>query len=606
MHYSILLLLSSLPVFSTTADLKKLYLSLVDRYDAFRPAYVLRADFSNINENDLGDGQTYSYSSEARAEALADHLMFLKDSGQVDLVFFAPGNHGDLLRALDTKEPPFFNSKVNAFLPAEAKDLARVQLNTRIVFYGEKGDVSLWEEYSILNQATVRNEVGFWDVSSSALYLPEPNIWERRKNLHGVTLRNGVLSWGWYSQISADNGTGEWVVTHIEGIFFDILDQLATHLNFSAAYVRPPDGNWGGIPADGETWTGIVGMLVNRTLDISTAGLVQNYERSQVIDFSMPLERVHYTLMRGASDEDGRAAEPNFWVYLRVFGSDAWAACAASVASTSVGLYAIRRFGRESYGFLDFGLSDALALPMLAHLGINFPVHVRALSARILVPTVYLGAFVVFAFYTSDLTAILIAQPADDPIRTFDEAVRRGYRFAVVKDAYSHSALKHALPGTSMRKTYYALIHDNPASYLMNFDKAIEAILADRKLLFYNAAEVAAHDLRVLPLSELQEQHRGFLGFGFQKDSELTEFFDYHLRVLMENGVVHAIKKSYKEEALIAKTKHVGSPVPVAIGYERVLFLFCTVAVGAAGSLCLSAVEKLTRRRKLYTLTIGT
>jgi hypothetical protein len=41
-------------------------------------------------------------------------------------------------------------------------------------------------------------------------------------------------------------------------------------MNFTYTLIKPPDGQWGSIQADG-TWSGMVNLLANQEIDIATA-----------------------------------------------------------------------------------------------------------------------------------------------------------------------------------------------------------------------------------------------------------------------------------------------------------------------------------------------
>ena len=52
----------------------------------------------------------------------------------------------------------------------------------------------------------------------------------------------------------------------LEGSFPDLLNTLATTMNFTYTMAKPPDNKWGGQAPDG-TWNGMMNQVVNGKID---------------------------------------------------------------------------------------------------------------------------------------------------------------------------------------------------------------------------------------------------------------------------------------------------------------------------------------------------
>ena len=66
-------------------------------------------------------------------------------------------------------------------------------------------------------------------------------------------------------------------------------------MNFTYTLIKPPDGQWGSIQADG-TWSGMVNLLANQDVDIATAPFTVTEERSVVMTFASPITQIYHTL----------------------------------------------------------------------------------------------------------------------------------------------------------------------------------------------------------------------------------------------------------------------------------------------------------------------
>ncbi len=97
---------------------------------------------------------------------------------------------------------------------------------------------------------------------------PMEHIWNRRSNLTGVHL---LGAYNTYVPLAMLNPvTGE-----LDGYFPDIFYRLQEVLNFTYSVVPSVDGSHGGRRADG-TWSGVVGMLHRREVDVNIGSQVRN------------------------------------------------------------------------------------------------------------------------------------------------------------------------------------------------------------------------------------------------------------------------------------------------------------------------------------------
>ncbi|CAG2205591.1 unnamed protein product [Mytilus edulis] len=75
-----------------------------------------------------------------------------------------------------------------------------------------------------------------------------------------------------------DNGT--W-----KGLCIDLLNELSRDLNFTYQIVTSPDGEWGRFV--NKSWTGMIGQLERREVDLTVTPLSIQEERERVMDFTM-------------------------------------------------------------------------------------------------------------------------------------------------------------------------------------------------------------------------------------------------------------------------------------------------------------------------------
>ena len=66
-------------------------------------------------------------------------------------------------------------------------------------------------------------------------------------------------------------------------------------MNFTYTLMKPPDGQWGSIQADG-TWSGMVNLLANQDIDIAATLFAVTKERSTVITFTDTISESYHSL----------------------------------------------------------------------------------------------------------------------------------------------------------------------------------------------------------------------------------------------------------------------------------------------------------------------
>ncbi len=93
------------------------------------------------------------------------------------------------------------------------------------VFRSSDNDVSISEAYAVKDGPLRSQLVGAWSIQGG-LTVPEPQIYERRRNLTGVTLINGLLNWYPITDFErAGNGT----LVNVRGLMpgaFRLLQQV--------------------------------------------------------------------------------------------------------------------------------------------------------------------------------------------------------------------------------------------------------------------------------------------------------------------------------------------------------------------------------------------
>ena len=140
--------------------------------------------------------------------------------------------------------------------------------------------------------------------------------------------------------------------------------------------------------------------------DLAVAGLTYTPQRKEVIGYTIPIfAKVPVSCI--APRNQGAAI--NYWVYVDIFPYHVWALQAAGLSVLSlgfflVGLTHVNRFHSEDDSE-NFGLLNSMALVATMIMQLTYEVGVKSASARILFYVTSVSAYLLFAYYTCDLTA---------------------------------------------------------------------------------------------------------------------------------------------------------------------------------------------------------
>ncbi len=100
--------------------------------------------------------------------------------------------------------------------------------------------------------------------------------------------------------------------------------------------------------------------------------------------------------------------------------------------------------------------------------------------------------------------------------------------------------LKKSDPGSGMHSVYYDTMAHRKDALVSGEDIGFERILTEEKTLFFGSS-LSATGRKEIAVLDLVDSIHGQIGWNFQKGSELTEFFNFHLAKMYETGIFDRI-----------------------------------------------------------------
>ena len=99
-----------------------------------------------------------------------------------------------------------------------------------------------------------------------------------------------------------------------------------------------------------------------------------------------------------------------------------------------------------------------------------------------------LGIYLLFAYFSCDLTARMTTGPMELDIKSFEDAIALGYTVLVQRGTVEEHYLKNAPNGSAMKWVYDNQIIKEP---FLNGDELLQRVVSEGKTLFYGGARVA-------------------------------------------------------------------------------------------------------------------
>ena len=357
------------------------------------------------------------------------------------------------------------------------------------------GELIILKEKFSRGGPLIEQNIGTWR-QDEGLMVQEPDMWQRRSNLHGSVIRFTSIHYPVLNTefIYDENDN----IIDAKGFLIDMLNMLKRSCNFTSTILYSTDDKFGGENDDG-SWNGMVGMVARDEADVILSTLTISRSRKTVIDYTMPLFWEYLTLIAPR----GQKLQVNYLVYLEIFPMHVYGLILTGVISFSCMFFFITQSGIDNPhrepDSEHFGFTNSIGLAMMLLMQLSYQISTKAMSTRVIFYTASISLFVIYSYFACDLTARMTAGPAAVPIQSFQDVLEEGYEVVVNPGSSQHRALKDSEPGTPMHKVYYDTMHDDPNKFVKNTEDALDRISNSPKTLYW------APKMRIIDKGQLYE-----------------------------------------------------------------------------------------------------
>ncbi|KAK7489275.1 hypothetical protein BaRGS_00019527, partial [Batillaria attramentaria] len=378
--------------------------------------------------------------------------------------------------------------------------------------------------------------------------LSSPNNFSH--GLGGRALRIVVKEWTYYVIVSKENETQ---ITY-SGVLIDLLQELATRLNFSYTLTLHPRHLSWGQELDNGSWDGPIGILTRKEADVALSIFALTAGRSSVVDPTSPLAHDSSVIIfrKEPTGEDVDILS----FFLQPFQTPVYVAIGGCFVSVLVLLLLLEKcrwwFGgrQRATSFLHSLKVDAEAL--VAGL-VQEPVHfeIAFLPGRVLMWAWLMFGVVLASVYSSKLTSSLTVSDQALPFTSLSQLLNQDtYTWGVVSGVHLESVLKKT-KNTEYQQFYEGVLRfakDDPTVNAPTYDAHKSKVMSGRYAFFtvesdlYNLWSQETCDLARIPESYMTNGKVFYL----QKNSPYTPMFNQVIDRMVENGLLEYWKRKWQ------------------------------------------------------------
>ena len=310
-----------------------------------------------------------------------------------------------------------------------------MNLDSRIYHLDSKHSFSEFFKYDTLSSSFVQQKIG--DINSEDFIRNISSIWVRRSNLSNVHL--GII-YGDYPPLTWKGNSPE----DVRGFFGEIFFALHEKLQFQYTIYHQEDGVWGTLQEDG-SFSGLFGKIQRGEVNWSIADTTITLERSEFVDFSIPVMQQHRKLVTRKPNEDFEALS-----YLNVFSTEFWIALVIFGVALLLCLFGILAISRNHHEPLPHCLNTAFAYTMCSLLGRELFSLNTNLSGKILCFVLVIWGFLVSASYNAILTSVLASSVTVKSIDSLEDLLMsKDYTLILKSDGFIRDYFAKAAENTT-------------------------------------------------------------------------------------------------------------------------------------------------------------
>ncbi|XP_069104062.1 glutamate receptor ionotropic, delta-1-like isoform X1 [Argopecten irradians] len=333
-----------------------------------------------------------------------------------------------------------------------------------------------------------------------------------------------------------------------EGLCFDIFNEIATRFNFTYDVIEPPDGDWG-LELDNGSWSGVVGMLQRKEIDLVVASLNVHSRREEVIDFTYPYFYDSTIILITKEDP----MKTKWRTLIDPFDDTVLLLIGCALAAISFLLCVFERLSPyycDEVNYLEDkslkSFQDSfwyLYGALLTQGGDRLP---HSQTGRTLLSCWWLFCLVMMASYSGNLIAYLTVSKDKLPFNTVNEMIHKDdYKWGLIGGSYWVTIFKHSvLPEfKSVWQGIERFNESDPSVLSTNPDVHIQKVLEGNYAYLGDKTQIEIKMANECTLRTGKEEVLPFqYAFGLPNLSPFTEMISREIIEIHESGLINIWK----------------------------------------------------------------
>ncbi|KAL0269927.1 UNVERIFIED_CONTAM: hypothetical protein PYX00_007508 [Menopon gallinae] len=407
--------------------------------------------------------------------------------------------------------------------------------------------VEFQEAYRVDRDYPLRiSQFGKW-TRSNGLDIPTNHLYERRTDLEGKLLKVGSIE-NWPMSSFRRN---VW-----DGYFPRIWKELAGLINSTIKAYISRDNATGSDKGNGN-WSGLVGMVLDGSIDVIAAEITMNKQRSEVISFTKPVLITNYKVYLTSPGRDLK------WdAAFRPFDADVWTALLIWIIVGTISMALCYRFswsfGLDSNTKKIFNVTESFFFVLQSLCQQGYSRIPRSSACRIVILTCFLVSSIIIPSYSASVISSLTHEIPDRPFSTLEDMLAVGtHKLLVIPNSgqFDHFKLSDdPLNQKILKKLILTVPKENQVKSIS--EALSKAFCKLENYAFFSTQKIFEMKIEYKPMnctlvSLPQVLSPVYQSLVLKKGSPFLGLINFHLQKLFDAGIVNRIEKSLHRVELV-------------------------------------------------------
>ncbi|XP_055345947.1 glutamate receptor ionotropic, kainate 3-like isoform X2 [Paramacrobiotus metropolitanus] len=321
-----------------------------------------------------------------------------------------------------------------------------------------------------------------------------------------------------------------------EGYAVDLMNIIMQRLELN--YTLEDKGKLGHGVYDNTTnsWTGLIGELVNRRADVVVGGITINHERENVVDFTKPFMHLGISILYKKPEKK----PPDLFSFLHPFGADVWLYMTISFLVVSGTIFLLGRFTPyewynphpcdESSNVVEnqFTIGNSLWFTVGSLMQQGSDIAPRAMSTRTVAGSWWFFTLIMIASYTANLAAFLAVERTDQPIRSADDLAQQTViRYGCYKGGATYNFFKESKHPVYQKM--WQFMRSDPTNFHTSSQDGIQAVKNGKYAFFMETPSLEYTVNQNCDMTQIDSPYRDLISkeiLRLQENSELEVLKD--------------------------------------------------------------------------------